>query len=202
MRPFPKQLLSKEENTLLQSLTTPSRIQDYLNTLQSNNKDTVQSVRETIKKKQGHCLEGALVAAAALWYHGEPPLLFDLQTTKDDKDHVLALFKRDGYFGAISRTSHSVLRYRDPIYKTLRELALSYFHEYFLDAGEKTLRGFSSTPFHLSTTDTEWLVEGNELYEVGAELDDSKHTPLFPPQFTKRLRKADKLERKAASLKD
>lgn len=202
MRPFPKQLLSKEENTLLQSLTTPSRIQDYLNTLQSNNKDTVQSVRETIKKKQGHCLEGALVAAAALWYHGAPPLLFDLQTTKDDKDHVLALFKRDGYFGAISRTSHSVLRYRDPIYKTLRELALSYFHEYFLDAGEKTLRGFSSAPFHLSTTDTEWLVGGNELYEVGAELDDSKHTPLFPPQFTKRLRKADKLERKAASLKD
>jgi hypothetical protein len=202
MRPFPKQLLTKEENTLLQSLTTPSRIQDYLNTLKSNNKDTVQSVRETIKKKQGHCLEGALVAAAALWYHGAAPLLFDLQTTKDDKDHVLALFKRDGYFGAISRTSHSVLRYRDPIYKTLRELALSYFHEYFLDAGEKTLRGFSSTPFHLSTTDTEWLVGGSELYEVGADLDDSKHTPLFPPQFAKRLRKADKLERKAASLKD
>lgn len=202
MRAFPKHLLTKEENKLLRSLHTPSRIQAYINTLKKNTADTVQSVRKTIKHHRGHCLEGALLAAAALWYHNQPPMLFDLKTTKDDKDHVVALFKKDGYFGAISRTSHSVLRYRDPLYKTLRELALSYFHEYFLDDGKKTLRSFSTKPLLLSTTDTEWITGGNELYEIGADLDDSPHTPLLSPKQTKQLRKADNIEIRASNVRE
>lgn len=197
MRKFPANILTTKERELLKALSTPEKIQDFVLTMAVNKKDTVQSVRRTIKNKKGHCFEGALLAAAALWYHGHPPLLLDLKTSAKDKDHVVTIFKRNGYYGAISTTSHSVLRYRDPIYKTLRELALSYFHEYFLNNGQKTLIGYSSKPFILSTSDTEWLTGEDELYDLGAALDDAPHTRTVPPKT--KLRYADKIERRAAN---
>ena len=95
--------------------------------------------------KEADCLEGAIFAAAVLEFHGGKPLLLDLRTTKKpyDYDHVIAIFQMDGCFGAISKTNHSVLRYREPVYKTVRELVMSYFHEYFLKNGKKTLREYS-----------------------------------------------------------
>jgi hypothetical protein len=88
-------------------------------------------------------MEGALLAAAILEFHGQKPLLMDLRSASEDLDHVVALFRQFGCWGAISKTNHAVLRYREPIYKTVRELAMSYFHEYFLDNGKKTLRAYS-----------------------------------------------------------
>ena len=102
------------------------------------------SPRRVLATRTAHCFEGALLAATVLWMQGEIPLLLDLATNAQDIDHVVALYKCNGYWGAISKTNHAVLRFRDPVYKTIRELALSYFHEYYLEAtGEKTLISYS-----------------------------------------------------------
>src|ERR1043166_4610055 len=124
--------LSAAEFRVLQRLRTPEKIQDFLNALPANfepHGDTCLSVREVLKRRRAHCIEGAFLAACALWINGEPPLLLDLKATRD-YDHVVALFRRGGCWGAISKTNHLPLRYRDPVYRTLRELAMSYFHEY------------------------------------------------------------------------
>ncbi len=195
--------LTKEEHRLFKKLDTPDRIQDFLNTLSYNFEaggETCRSPREVVRYRKAHCLEGAYLAAAILWYHGHTPLLLDLRSTKGDLDHVVALFKRDGYWGAISKTNHAVLRYREPIYKTIRELVLSYFHEYFLDTGIKTLREYS-LPFSLKRYGTSWIVSTEDLWEIGADLDDSRHYAVLPSSMNPRkLRKADPVEIKAGTL--
>jgi hypothetical protein len=138
-------------------------------------------------------MEGALLAAAILWYHGEKPLLLDLKTTNDDQDHVVALFKQNGCFGAISKTNHGVLRYREPIFKTVRELALSYFSEYFLHDGRKTLRSYSQ-PFDLSKLDPSWLISDKDLWNMVKMLDKSPHTALLTTKQIKNLRLAEPVE--------
>ncbi len=195
--------LASFEKKLFKKLNTPAKIQDYLNSISYNFEatgETCRSPREVLRAQAAHCLEGAYLAAAILWYHGEKPLLLDLRSTKRDLDHVVALFKRNGYWGAISKTNHAVLRYREPIYKTIRELALSYFHEYFLDDGTKTLREYS-LPFSLTTYGTRWITTDENLWEIGAELDDSRHISILPrdlkPSY---LRKADTVEIDAGKL--
>lgn len=138
-------------------------------------------------------MEGALLAAACFWHNGQCPLLMDLKTTdgKDD-DHVVTLFKENGLWGAVSKTNHAVLRYRDPVYKTIRELALSYFNEYFLDSGVKTLRSYS-TPFSLLQYDDDWLVSKQDVWRIPEELDDARHFKILPDGFSG-LRLADPIE--------
>ena len=143
-----KALLSPLERDLLQKLSTPQKIQDYLDTLPINFElqgETYMSPRRVIKEKTAHCFEGALLAAAALAYHGQPPLLMDFQTVPDDEDHVVALFKQHDHWGAISKTNHGILRYRDAVYTSPRELAMSYFHEYLEWNGKKSLRYYSKS---------------------------------------------------------
>lgn len=195
--------LSPVEEKIFQKLSTPAKIQDFLNTLPYNfevDGETCRSPRQVLQHKKAHCLEGAYLAAAVLWYHGHPPLLLDLRSTKQDLDHVIALFKKDGYWGAISKTNHAVLRYREPIYQSIRELAVSYFHEYFLDNGNKTLREYSRA-FSLKQYGTSWITSADDLWEIGADLDDSSHCSILPKGFVpKSLRKADEIEIKAGTL--
>jgi len=123
-----------------------------------------------------------------------------LVTTKNDDDHVVALFKQNGYWGAISKTNHAVLRYREPVYKTVRELAMSYFHEYFKDTGQKTLRKFSR-PFDLSKIkNKDWLTSGEDLWEINNALDDYFHYNILTPRQIKNLRPAEKIEVEAGKL--
>ncbi len=195
--------LNLQEERLFQKLNSPAKIQDFLNTISYNfeeNGETCMSPRSVIAHKKAHCLEGAYLAAAILWYHNEKPLLLDLRSTKADLDHVVALFKRNGHWGAISKTNHAVLRYREPIYKTIRELAVSYFHEYFLDDGTKTMRDYSK-PFHLSLFGDSWVTNEEYLWDIGAALDDSVHINILPTKTTSRmLRKADTIEIDAGKL--
>ncbi len=195
--------LAKEEEKIFKKLNTPIKIQDFLNTIPYNfekDGETCKSPRVTLATKSAHCLEGAYLAAAILWYHGEKPLLLDLRSTKDDLDHVLALYRQNGYWGAISKTNHAVLRFREPLYKTIRELVLSYFHEYFLDTGHKTLREYSM-PFDLRKYGKGWIIEHADLWEIGAALDDAPHKQILPKHITKKhLRKADLVEIEAGKL--
>lgn len=150
------------------------------------------SPRRMIRERTAHCFEGALFAAAALIYHGHKPFLLDLRAAKGDQDHVVALFKHRQYWGAISKTNHNVLRYREPVYASPRELALSYFHEYFLKDGRKMMRDFSD-PFDLSTFGLNWVTADHDLVDLVNALDDSPHHRIVPKGL--RLRRADAIER-------
>jgi len=161
---------------------------------------TYMSPRRVIREKMAHCFEGALLAAAALAYHGQRPLLLDLQTTDEDDDHVVALFRQRGRWGAISKTNHAILRYRDPVYVSPRELAMSYFHEYFVEDGTKTMRAFSA-PFDLSRFKPEtWVTAEDDLDWLAEALDKSRHFPVAPKQNMKLVRKAQPEERRILSI--
>jgi hypothetical protein len=200
MRQFPKKL--RAEFSVFKNLTTVSKIQDFLDNIPINfeeNGDTCRSPRESLLHNKVHCMEGALLAAAALWYHGKKPILLDLKTTDEDESHVVTLFRESDRWGAISKTNHAVLRYRDPIFKTVRELALSYFNEYFLDNGEKTLRSFAG-PFSLLPYGDEWLVSKDQLWQIVNEIDEAPHQDILPKKTIPRLRLADQIEIKAGKL--
>jgi hypothetical protein len=192
-----------KEIKVLAKLNTPQKIQDFLNQLPVNFEKkgvTCLSPREVLKQNQAHCMEGALLAATALWFHGHKPLLLDLKTVPNDDEHVVALFKQHGHWGAISKTNHAVLRYREPVYKTVRELAMSYFHEYFMHNGRKTLRKFSR-PFDLSKyDDTTWMTETDNLWDLVDALDDWPHYDILNKAQIKTLRKADPIEIEAGKI--
>ncbi len=195
--------ISRAERRVFERLSTPTRIQDYLERLPANFEttgETCRSPRRVINDRTAHCVEGALLAAAALWYHAQPPLLLDLKTTTDDLEHVVALFRRGGYWGAISKTNHAVLRYREPVYRSVRELAMSYFHEYFLDNGKKTLRSFSR-PFDLRGHRLRgWVTSADDLWNVCSALDQSPHQAIVPSSMIRDLRRADPIEREAGKI--
>ena len=197
--------LSREELAVLRKLSTPIKIQDYLDSLPINfekHGETLASPRRVLRENKAHCIEGALLAATALLLAGEKPLLLDLKTLPSDDEHVVALYKRNGRWGAISKTNHATVRFRDPIYKNVRELAASYFHEYFLDStGVKTLRSYSA-PFNLRRLGTSWITAEEDLWHISDALDAVPHFQLFPPENARFIRKADAMERKAGSLKE
>lgn len=168
---------------------------------QERDAETCSSPLVTLRRNSAHCLEGALVAALALAMHGERPLLLDLKTTTDDIDHVVTLFKKGGSWGAISKTNHSVLRYRDPIYRSTREIALSYFHEYYADNGRKSLRQFSR-PFDLSRWDADWMTSEDDLWDLQAALDFSPHYPIVSREQIAGLRMVSAIELRAGELKE
>jgi len=195
--------LSQAEYKTLVSLNTPQKIQDFINALKFDfalGEKVDRSVRGTLKAKKTDCAGGAILAAAALWVQGRKPLLLDLKAPHpDDYDHVVALFQEGKCWGAISKTNHVVLRYRESVYANIRELVMSYFHEYFLPSGQKTLRSFSE-PFDLSRFGTKWLTDGDSLLDLIYKLDTSKHTSILSSKQIKNLRKADKVEIKAGDI--
>ncbi len=176
-------------------------MQDFVNRIPFNFEkggETNRSVEAALKAKRAHCFEGALIAAAALSMQGRKPLLLDLKATKPDFDHVVALFREKSGWGAISKTNHAVLRYREPVYSNISELAMSYFHEYFLPDGKKTLRAFSR-PFDLSRFGTEWVDSLEDLTWLAEKLDRSPHTKIILPRS---MRLADTIERRAGDIEE
>lgn len=195
--------LTPAELAIFKKLTTPIKIQNFLDKFPRNYEkkgETYMSPRRSLKVGKMHCFEAALVAALALWLQGEEPLLLDLRAVGDD-DHVVALYKRHGYWGAISKTSYASLRFRDPIYKTLRELALSYFHEYFENnQGKKVLREYSAKPFNLKKWGRGWVTAEEDLYDLVDALDEAPHKKIIPAKNIRLIRPADKMELKAGRL--
>jgi hypothetical protein len=185
----------------LKKLNTPAKIQDYLNSIPFNFEktgDSLSSPMETMRKNTAHCFEGALLGAYLLSHIGHKPLIMYLKSTRDDQDHVIALFKENRLWGALSKTNHNVLRYREPLYKNIRELVMSYFHEYFLNDGTKTLRSYSD-PLDLNEFE-DWIASDGDLWGIDEELDKLPHHDIVPKDYVKKLRKADMLERKAAMV--
>ena len=167
---------------LLRKLTTPEKIQKYLDDLPYNKEkagETCRSPRLVVEYNTAHCFEGALFAAAALRANGLPPLILDLASVRDD-DHVIAVYRANGYWGAIAKSNYSGLRFRNPVYRTCRELALSYFEHYYNPRGEKTLREYSK-PVNLSRFDgLNWMTAAEEMWAVPMYLCQIPHLPLLP----------------------
>ncbi len=193
------------ELEIIRKLDTPAKVQDFINSVpfnfEKNGKDVVKSPIRVLRENSAHCLEGALLAAYILSVHGFKPLLLHLKTTKEDFEHIIAPFQINGYWGAISKTNHSVLRYREPVYETIRELVMSYFHEYFLNDGTKTLRSYSEL-LDLGTFEEGWEMSEENLWGVDRELDKIKHFDIAPKENLKLLRKADKIEREAGEIQE
>lgn len=195
--------LTKKELDILRPLSTPARVQDFLDSIPMNwekKGETHYSPRRVLREKKAHCIEGALLAAAAFWIHGEEPLLMDLSARVPDDDHVVALYKRNGYWGMVSKTNHPTIRFRDPVYRTLRELALSYFHEWFMNTnGKKTLESYSK-PLRLKQFGTEWVTAEADLWHLDDALNALPHYSLVPEQNRRFIRNADAMELKAGRL--
>jgi hypothetical protein len=189
--------IGKKELKILKKLNTPKKIQDFLNKIRMNFEDdgnTNLSPMSVLEKKTCHCLEGAVLAALALRVNGYPPLLVDLRANDHDFDHVLAVFKQYGKWGAITKTNHGVLRYREPVYNSIRELAMSFFHEYYDRKGKKNLRSYSR-PLNLKIFDKKgWMTAKEEIDYIPEYLDDIKHYPIMNRKQISNLRKADKVE--------
>ncbi len=193
---------SKKELALFKKYNTPAKVQDYLDSLVFNFEKggaTLKSPLYTIRSKNAHCMESALLGAYMLSKQGFKPYIMLLKASKEDFDHVVVPFEIDGYWGALSKTNHAVLRYREPVYKTLRELALSYFHEYFLDNGLKTLRAYSEL-LDLNTFQDDWCTLEGDLWGIDEELDKIKHFEIVPKNYLKKLRRADKVEIEAGKV--
>ena len=198
-------------NKVFKKLNTPEKIQDFLDRMPFNfeeEKVSYRSPREMLKHGKAHCFEGAIFAAAALYVHGKRALLLDLKVSdlKKDADHCVALFTegkgKNKRWGAISKTNHAVLRWHDPIYKSPRELTMSYFHEYFLNDGRKTLISYSA-PFDIvKKFGTAWIVDENNLDDLALALDESKHFPVYLKPQKKFIRKASSFEIKVMGLEE
>jgi hypothetical protein len=193
------QNLTRSELRTLRALGTPVRIQKFLDELRYNEADTVYSPRMVLRHGRAHCLEGALLAAAALRLSGKAPLLFDLEAV-NDTDHVVTLFRERGAWGAIGLSNFAGLRYRSPIYRSLRELALSYFEDYLNYRRERTLRNFSR-PVDMRRFDSRnWMTEEKNLWYVAEYLCDIPHTPLLTPAMERSLTRADARTMRAAMV--
>ncbi|MFA6974113.1 MAG: hypothetical protein WC238_05250 [Parcubacteria group bacterium] len=201
-----KKILPPKEYAILKKLNTPAKIQDFLDTLAKNFEpggDAVLSPMSVMEKGVCHCVEGAVLAALALRVAGFPPLLLDLTADETDFDHVVAVFQIDGRWGAISKTNHPVLRYREPIYKTIRELAMSFFHDYVnVGTGKKTLRSFSR-PVNLKRFDhLDWMTTKGEVDYIAEYMDTVKHYKILTGKQIRNLRSADPIEVQAGAMQE
>lgn len=177
----------------LRKLDTPERIQRFLDDIAYNKEaggPTCRSPRRVLRDRTAQCLEGALFGAAALRLQGWQPLLLDLEAIRDD-DHVLAVFRQRGCWGAIAKSNFSGLRFREPVYRNLRELAMSYFEHYYNLDGEKTLRTYSR-PVNLRRFDRiAWMTAEQDLWPVSDYLFSISHTRLLSPAAIRRLARVD-----------
>jgi hypothetical protein len=171
----------------LRSLNTPYKIQRFLEHLPYHGANTAWSPRLVLRERTAHCLEGAIFAAAALRVNGYVPLVWDLEAVQD-VDHVLAVYRIRGHWGAVGISAFAGLRFREPIYRSLRELTLSYFDDYFNYRGDRTLRAFASRPLDLRTfDDRDWMTTDTPLWYIAEAMVHLPHTPLLQPWMAKSL---------------
>lgn len=183
--------LTPSERQQVRRLTTPAKIQAFLDDIPYSSEARYRSPLTVLRERCGHCFDGALFAAALLRRLGHPPRILDLLPNTRDDDHVLALFQHDGYWGALAKSNFAGLRYREPIYRTLRELALSYFEDYFNLRGEKTLRGYT-VPLNLARFDRrQWMTSDEWLDDIGVRLGEIRAVKLLTPRQVARLQPVD-----------
>jgi hypothetical protein len=175
-----------ELNGLMKPLDSPVKIQEFLDSIPYNTTKRTLSPLLVMKERMAHCMDGGMFAAAALRRLGYPPLIVDL-TAENDDDHIIAVFREGGCWGAVAKSNTTVLRFREPVYRTLRELAMSYFDLYYNLNGQKTLRSYSRT-IDLSRFDhRDWETTDEDLEYIGDYTYTVKHYPLITPAQVNKL---------------
>jgi hypothetical protein len=180
---------TKDEIKFLKTLNNPDKIQGFLDSIDYNPVYECRSPRWVIKKRSAHCFEGALFAAAAMQFNGYKPLIVDMKAFNDD-DHVIAVFKDNGHWGAVAKSNFTSLRFREPVYRSIRELIMSYFDFFFNTAGDKSLRSYS-LPLDLTKYDSvNWATTDDDLEFIGDKLESMRHYPIVDKEMIKHLSKA------------
>lgn len=183
--------LSAGDLRTLRALKTPVLIQKFIDALDYQYADTAMSPARVLRERKGHCMEGALLAAAALRVNGHPPLLMDLESVRDD-DHVVALYRERGLWGGIAKSNFAGLRFRAPVYRTLRELALSYFENYFNLRRERTLRSYSVAVNLKRLDNRNWMTSEEDVWCVPELLIEARHYPIIPDKVARSLPRLDR----------
>jgi len=197
--------LSRAELRLYRSMGTPAGVQRFLDDQLRYDLEPdgprCRSPRMTLADGVAHCMGGALLGAAALRVLGHKPLLLHLKPVRDDS-HALALFRwKDGSWGAVAKSNYAGLRYREPVYRTLRELVMSYFEQYYNAAGERTLRAYSARPFDLARFDRiGWMISEEPLWAISSALVAASHTRVLPPGGERRLSRLDERSYRAGQV--
>ena len=190
---------TKDEIKFLKTMSDPDKIQGFLDSLDYNPVYECRSPRWVIRKRSAHCFEGALFAAAALQYNGHKPLIVDLKAYNDD-DHVITIFKEDDHWGAVAKSNFTSLRYREPVYRSLRELVMSYFDFYFNLDRDKSLRSYS-LPLDLTIYDARrWTTTDDDLEYIGDKLEQIHHFPVVDEMMIKKLKRASSIMLEAGML--
>jgi hypothetical protein len=175
-----------EEIELLKTFTDPWSIQIFLDSIDYNPGYECRSPRWVMRKRSAHCFEGALFAAATLDFIGYKPMIVDMKAFNDD-DHVIAVFREEGYWGAVAKSNFTSLRFREPVYRSLRELIMSYFDFFFNIYGEKSLRSYS-LPFNLTTFNKRnWATTDEDLEYVGDKIESLYHFPVVTEKMIGKL---------------
>jgi hypothetical protein len=187
--------LAREEVSILKKLNRPEKIQRFIDEDIAYNKEkdgeTCRSPRRVLRDRLGHCFEGALLAAAALRVNGHPPLVVDLEAIRDD-DHVLAVFKNNGHWGAVAKSNYAGLRFREPVYRSARELVMSYFEHYYNLRGEKTLRRYSR-PLNLGKFDSVgWMTAEEDLWDINNFFGKWPHYSILSRPMERKLTRMDR----------
>ena len=183
--------LRKPECEFLEILTTPVKIQDFLDGLPYSTEHVYRCPLRVLWDRVAHCFDGALFAAAALRRLDYPPLILEMVPNDRDDDHLLALYKGDGYWGAVAKSNFVGLRFREPIYRTLRELVMSYFEQYYNVEREKTLRSYT-LPLNLKAFDKyNWMTSDDHLEQIAKRLDEIRKIPVLTPPKISRLSLVD-----------
>ena len=194
------QTLNESERQVLDRLTSPIKIQNFLDDLTYSADSFYRCPLRVFRDRLAHCFDGALFAAAALRRIGYSPLILDMIPNDRDDDHLLALYKYKGHWGSVAKSNFVGLRFREPVYRNLRELAMSYFEQYYNVAGEKTLRGYT-VPLNLKMFDKwNWMTSDDHLERIAERLDTIRRTMLLTPPMIDNLSKIDDRSHKAGLL--
>jgi hypothetical protein len=192
--------LTRAESRLLAGLTTPSRIQSFLDSIEYSEEERYRCPLTVLRDRKAHCFDGAMFAAAMLRRIGHPPLITDIIPNDNDDDHLLALYKVRGHWGAVAKSNYTGLRFREPVYRTLRELILSYFEDFFNAIGEKTMRAYTR-PLDLSAFDRlGWMTNDETLDAIGERLDEIRKFKPLTPAMIRNLTFADQRSVRAGLL--
>lgn len=198
-KPYSENSWTKEEKMFLKGFKDPWSIQIFLDSIAYNPAYECRSPRWVIRKRSAHCFEGALFAAAALDFLGYKPLIVDMKAFNDD-DHVIAVFREEGYWGAVAKSNFTSLRFREPVYRSLRELIMSYFDFFFNIYGEKSLRSYS-LPFNLSLFNKRnWAITDDDLEYIGDKIESLYHFPVVSEKMINKLNIASDSMLKAGML--
>jgi hypothetical protein len=183
--------LTRQEQQLMSSLNSPYKIQGFLDSVPYSTEPVYRCPLQVLRDRLAHCFDGALFAAAALRRIGYPPLILDMIPNERDDDHLLALFKQQGYWGAVAKSNFVGLRFREPVFRTLRELVLSYFEQYYNVEREKTLRGYT-IPLNLKVFDEyHWTTSDASLERIARRTDEIRRFSLLTAKMASALSPVD-----------